>query len=132
MEYFPIFLDLRNQPVLIVGGGALAARRCAAVTEAGGRVRVVADRLSEAFEDCRDFEHLARDFAPDDLDGARLVFVASDDEALNERVSSLAREGGIPVNVADRQSLCSFIMPSIVNRSPVVVAVSSGGAAPVL
>ena len=132
MEYFPIFLDLRDQPVLIVGGGALAARRCAAVTEAGGQVRVVAEVLSEAFEDCRDFEHLARDFAPDDLGGARLVFVASDDEALNERVSSLAREGGIPVNVADRQSLCSFIMPSIVNRSPVVVAVSSGGAAPVL
>ena len=132
MEYFPIFLDLRDQPVLIVGGGALAARRCAAVTEAGGRVRVVADVLSEGFEDCRDFEHLARDFTPDDIDGARLVFVATDDEALNERVSSLARARGLPVNVADRQSLCSFIMPSIVNRSPVVVAVSSGGAAPVL
>ena len=132
MEYFPIFLDLRDQPVLIVGGGALAARRCAAVTEAGGQVRVIADVLSEGFEDCHDFEHLAREFAPDDLDGARLVFVATDDEALNEKVSGLARERGIPVNVADRQSLCSFIMPSIVNRSPVVVAVSSGGAAPVL
>ena len=132
MKYFPIFLDLRDHPILIVGGGTMAARRCAAVTEAGGRARVVAEALSEAFEDCRDFEHLARRFEPDDLQGARLVFVASDDEALGERVSALAGERGIPVNVADRRSLCSFIMPSIVNRSPVVVAVSSGGEAPIL
>ena len=132
MKYFPIFLDLQEQPVLIVGGGAMAARRCAAITEAGGRARVVAEVLSEAFEDCRDFEHLARPFRPDDLDGARLVFVASDDEELDERISTLARERGIPVNVADRQRLCSFIMPSIVNRSPVMVAVSSGGVAPIL
>ena len=132
MKYFPIFLDLRDQPVLIAGGGALAARRCAAITEAGGRARVVAEALSEDFEDCRDFEHLARAFAPDDLDGARLVFVATDDDALNHRISTLARERGIPVNVADKQSLCSFIMPSIVNRSPMVVAVSSGGEAPIL
>ncbi len=132
MKYFPIFLDLKDQPVLIVGGGVMAARRCAAMTEAGGRVRVAAEALSEAFEDCRDFEHLARAFAPDDLERARLVFVATDDEDLNDRVSALARERGIPVNVADKQSLCSFIMPSIVNRSPVVVAVSSGGEAPIL
>ncbi len=132
MKYFPIFLDLRDQPVLVVGGGVIAARRCAAITEAGGRARVVAEALSQAFEDCRDFEHLARAFAPDDLDGARLVFAVTDDEALNERVSALARERGIPVNVADQLSICSFIMPSIVNRSPVVVAVSSGGEAPIL
>ena len=132
MKYFPIFLDLQEQPVLIVGGGAMAARRCAAISEAGGRARVVAEVLSEAFEDCRDFEHLARAFRPDDLDGARLVFVASDDEELDDRISTLARERGIPVNVADRQRLCSFIMPSIVNRSPVMVAVSSGGVAPIL
>ena len=115
--------------MLIVGGGARAARRCAAMTGAGGRVRVAAETLSEAFEDCRDFEHLARPFEPGDLDGARLVFVASDDDALAERVAVLAGERGIPVNVADRRRLCSFIMPSIVNRSPLVVAVSSGAPA---
>ncbi len=132
MKHFPIFLDLRDQPILVVGGGALAARRCATITEAGGRVRVVAEALAEDFEDCRDYQHLARSFEPGDLDGARLVFVATMDQELNERVSALATERGIPVNVADRQRLCSFIMPSIVNRSPVVVAVSSGGEAPIL
>ncbi len=132
MKYFPIFLDLRDQTVLIVGGGVTAARRCTAIIEAGGRARVVAEALSEAFEDCRDFEHLARAFRPGDLDGAWLVFVATDDDALNCRVAALARKRGIPVNVADRRRLCSFIMPSIVNRSPVVVAVSSGGEAPIL
>jgi len=132
MKIFPIFLDLREQSVLVVGGGAMAARRCAAITQAGGRARVVAETLSEAFEDCHDFDHQARAFAPDDLDGARLVFVATEDEELNQRVSSLAIARGIPVNVADRLKLCSFIMPSIVNRSPVVVAVSSGGEAPIV
>ncbi len=132
MNHFPVFLDIKDQPVLVVGGSFMAARRTAAAFAAGGRVRVVAEELDRAFEDCRGFEHRARPFQAEDMEGARLVFVAGDDEALNVRVSALAREWGIPVNVADRLDLCSFVMPSIVDRSPVVVAVSSGGESPIL
>ncbi len=132
MNHFPVFLELRDRPVLVVGGTAMAARRCKAVVTAGARVRVVAPALSPAFDDCQDYSFEARAFLPTDLDGAQLVFVATDDEDTGIRVSADARERGIPVNVADRRHLCSFIMPAIVDRSPVVVAVSSGGEAPIL
>lgn len=132
MNQFPIFLDLHDRPVLVVGGTAIAARRCKATLAAGATVRVVARALSPAFEDCPGFVHEARDFRPGDMDGVQLVFVASDDDDLAVQVSALAHERGIPVNVADRLKLCSFVMPSIVDRSPVVVAISSGGKAPIL
>ncbi len=132
MNHFPIFLDVRDRPVLVVGGSQVAARRCAAVMRAGGRVRVVAERLSPAFEDCPGFEHAPRPFGPQDLDGVRLVFAAAEDDDLNARVAALAADRGLPVNVADRLNLCTFVMPSIVDRSPVVVAISSGGEAPIL
>jgi uroporphyrin-III C-methyltransferase/precorrin-2 dehydrogenase/sirohydrochlorin ferrochelatase len=132
MNHFPVFLELRDRPVLVVGGTAMAARRCKATLTAGAKVRVVAHDLSPAFDDCSGFTHEARDFRPDDIDGAQLVFVATDDEDTGVQVSALAHERGVPVNVADRRHLCSFIMPSIVDRSPVIVAVSSGGEAPIL
>ena len=132
MKHLPVFLDINDQPVLIVGGTIIAARRWAAATSAGARVRVVAPELSPAFEDCPGVVHEARAFEESDLDGMHLVFAATGDEDLDTRVSALAHGKGVAVNVADRLDLCSFVMPSIVDRSPVVVAISSSGDAPIL
>ena len=135
MKYLPIFLDLRDQTCLVVGGGEVAARKCAMLRRAGALVTVVAPALCPRLADALDtsnLNHIPRDFEGGDLAGMILVVAATDDEAVNETVSLAARARRIPVNVVDRPELCSFVFPSIVDRSPLVVAVSSGGASPVL
>lgn len=132
MEHLPLFLSLKGRVVLVVGGTAMAARRARMAVEAGAHVRVVARDLAPDFNECGTFEHLARDFTASDLDDIVLVFVASDNAALEEAVSKRAQARGLPVNVADRRGLCSFIMPSIIKRTPVTVAVSTAGQAPIL
>lgn len=132
MEHLPLFLSLKDRAALVVGGTAMASRRTMLAVEAGARVRVVAPSLAPDFDECGEFEHLAREYKTSDLDDVVVVFVASDDEALEETVSKQAQARGLPVNVADRRGLCSFIMPSIIKRAPVTVAVSTGGQAPIL
>jgi len=132
MKHIPIFLDIKGKPVLVVGGGLIAARRTEFASRAGGDVLVVAPTLSSDFENCCDYRHEARDFEPSDLDGVHLVFVADQEEAQNATISQLAQERKIPINVADRLELCSFIMPSIVDRSPIIIATSTGGESPIL
>ncbi|MBI1194290.1 MAG: uroporphyrinogen-III C-methyltransferase [Gammaproteobacteria bacterium] len=135
MQHLPVFLDLRDQTCLIVGGGEVAARKCAMLRRAGAKVKIVAPalcrRLAEAIEPAA-IEHVARDFQTADVEDVALVVAATDDGAVNEKVSQAARARRIPVNVVDHPELCSFVFPSIVDRSPVIVAVSSGGASPVL
>ncbi|NQU61953.1 MAG: uroporphyrinogen-III C-methyltransferase [Rhodospirillales bacterium] len=135
MNHFPIFLDIKGRPVVVVGGGEIAARRVEMAVRAGARVTVIASEACPALEEIAlkdGVERQAREFDPSDLQGCVIVLVATDDEDLNKRVSSLAQDAGIPVNVADRLSLCTFIMPAIIDRSPLLVAVSSGGEAPIL
>ncbi len=135
MDYLPIFLDVRDRPCLVVGGGEVAARKAAALARAGARVKVVAPSLGAAFAAqiaAGKAEHRAASFTPEQVAGHAVVVAATDDDAVNRAVAAAARERNIPVNVVDRPALCSFIMPSIVSRPPVVVAVSSGGASPVL
>jgi len=132
MLNLPAFIDLDGRPVLVVGGGAMAARRTTVALRTKAKVRVVSPELAVEFDGCPGFEHTAREFQEDDLDGIRLVFVASDDDDLEARVAALADERNILVNVADNISISTFIMPSIIDRSPLVVAISSGGKAPIL
>ena len=135
MHSLPIFLKLANQPCLVVGGTLAAARKADLLLRAGGSVTVLATALHEEFTPLRANPQLAVDFRPfteDDLNGKVIVFAASDDEVLDRQVSSLAMDRGLPVNVPDRLELCSFVMPSIIDRSPVVAAISSGGVSPVL
>jgi len=135
MKHLPIFIDINDRLVLVAGGGEAAARRAEAVLAAGARVRLAAAEICPALEDVvgRDaVEHRARDFAAGDLEGVALVFAATGKAALDERISMLAKDVGIPVNVADRLKLCTFVMPAIVDRAPVVIAVASGGDSPVL
>jgi uroporphyrin-III C-methyltransferase/precorrin-2 dehydrogenase/sirohydrochlorin ferrochelatase len=135
MEFLPIFLNVIKKPVLVVGGGEVAARKVSLLLKAQAQIRVVAPDLCPALEALAEkgsIEPLNREFAEDDLDSCNLVFAATDDGELNRRISQLAEARRLPVNVVDQPELCSFIMPSIIDRSPVVAAVSTGGASPVL
>jgi len=135
MNYFPVFLKLGERPCLVVGGGKVAARKVTLLLRAGARVTVVApeccDELQRLAGAGRIVWH-AREFAAPDISGCELVFAATGAEQVNREVSALAKGQGIPVNVVDNPALCNFIMPSIIDRSPVQVAVSTGGASPVL
>ncbi len=135
MRYFPIFVDLDRQPVLLAGGGEQAAQKLRLLAKTTAVVRIVAPELCpelvEAVAEGR-AHWLAKDFHPDQLQGCRLVYAAVDDLALAARIAFAARARGIPVNAIDRPQLCSFIQPAIVDRDPVVVAIGSEGTAPVL
>lgn len=135
MDYLPLFADLKQRPVLIVGSGEVAARKIELLHRAGAQVWVVAQTLSseleQQYQDGR-IHWLAQDFLPEQLDNVFLVIAATNDTVLNAAVFAAADQRCILANVVDDQPLCSFIFPSIVDRSPLVVAISSSGQAPVL
>jgi uroporphyrin-III C-methyltransferase/precorrin-2 dehydrogenase/sirohydrochlorin ferrochelatase len=135
MELLPIFLDVRDKPCLVVGGGRTARRKVSSLRRAGAAVQVVSPRLIEELSGLAaagDIEHVPRLFRERDLDGAVIAVAATDDPGANRRIAQFARDRGVPVNVVDQPGECSFIMPSVVDRSPVVVAVSTSTASPVL
>ena len=120
---------------MVVGGGRVAARKAEWLARAGAHVTVIAPELLpelQAQVGLGRLRHCAASFAPEHLDGAALVVAATDEPAVNLAVSDAARVRGIPVNVVDQAELSTFIFPAIVDRSPLIVAVSSAGAAPVL
>ncbi|MGE0383815.1 MAG: siroheme synthase CysG [Gammaproteobacteria bacterium] len=136
MSHLPVFLHVESAPCLIAGGGEVAARKVNRLLRSGARVTVVAPVLAsgELADLARTgrIAHLARAFADADLDGCRLAIAATDDRAANHALADAARARGIPVNVVDDPAACTFIMPSIVDRAPVQIAISTGGASPVL
>ena len=135
MNYFPAFFDLRERRALIVGGGEIAARRLRLLLKAGAKVTVVAPRIAEEIEIAISDGTVAairRGFVAGDVSGHTVVFSATGREDVDERVAEAARTAGMPVNVTDRAELSSFIVPAIVERDPVVIGISTGGAAPVL
>ncbi|HEX5337958.1 MAG TPA: siroheme synthase CysG [Gallionella sp.] len=132
MDFLPIFLDVKGKLCLVVGGGDVAHRKAAVLLDAGAQVKVVAPELAESFAGMAGIAHVAERFRPEHLAGVALAIAATDDSAVNRQVSEQAHALNIPVNVVDSPALCSFIMPSILDRSPLMVAFSSGGASPVL
>jgi uroporphyrin-III C-methyltransferase/precorrin-2 dehydrogenase/sirohydrochlorin ferrochelatase len=135
MKFFPVFLNVRDRPCLVVGGGEVAARKVELLRRAQAKVAVIAPELCGALADLAHEGHIthrATSFTPADMAGYALVIAATDDTGANRQVSETARAQHIPVNVVDQPEMCTFIMPSIIDRSPIVIAVSSGGASPVL
>jgi uroporphyrin-III C-methyltransferase/precorrin-2 dehydrogenase/sirohydrochlorin ferrochelatase len=135
MRFLPIFLNIRGKSCLVVGGGQVAARKVYLLHRAGAQISVVAPKLCEELQrwsDSGDIQHLPRNFDAADIQGCSLVIAATDKTEVNELVSRLAQEHGIPVNVVDNPDLGNFIMPSIIDRTPVQIAISTGGASPVL
>ena len=133
--YFPVFLRLRGQRVLVVGGGEVAARKIRLLTRAGAAVMVVAADLCPELQERllrSEIRRISAAFDPVQLDGCRLVIAATDDAGLNQRVAAAAEARRLPVNVVDDVTHSSFVTPSIVDRAPLLIAISSFGAAPVL
>ena len=135
MDYFPIFLSLKKEPCLVVGGGEIAARKITLLTKAGAEITVIAPYISTAVTAIRENYPLhfrRRPFKQDDVKDFKLVVSATNQEDVNQQVAAAARQYNTLVNVVDNPQLCSFIFPAIIDRSPLIAAVSSGGSAPVL
>jgi uroporphyrin-III C-methyltransferase/precorrin-2 dehydrogenase/sirohydrochlorin ferrochelatase len=135
LQYFPLFFDLRLQKVLIVGGGEVALRKAALLERAGAAITVVAPRVIAELERraaAGALNVVRREFIPEDLAGVRLAIVATGRRASNRWIASLCEAHAIPVNVVDDRKASRVIVPAIVDRDPVLIAISSAGASPVL
>ncbi len=135
MEFFPIFFDIKGKPCAVIGGGDVAARKVAMLLNSGGKVTVVSPALCFNLEQQLEkghITHIPARFSAEHLEQAVLVIAATDDRAVNHQVSEVCKMLRVPVNVVDDPEHCSFIMPSVIDRSPVIVAVSTGGSSPVL
>ena len=135
MEFLPLFYQLKNKPCLLIGGGEIAHRKATLIAKAGGQLHCVSHQVLpelQALIETSGGKSQLRDYQSSDLEGMFLVIAATDNRALNQQASEHAHARQMPVNVVDSPELCSFILPSIIDRSPLMIAVSSGGQSPVL
>ena len=135
MDFLPIFMNVKGQNCLVIGGGKVASRKVFMLLRAGASVSVVSPELCQDLtirKNEGEITHVDRSFEDGDLDNCKIIIAATNDEKVNVHVSELAKSKGIPVNVVDAPDLCSFIVPSIIDRNPVQIAISTGGASPVL
>ncbi|MCZ7644765.1 MAG: bifunctional precorrin-2 dehydrogenase/sirohydrochlorin ferrochelatase [Planctomycetota bacterium] len=126
-EGYPVYLDLRETPVLVVGGGAVAARKVRELARCGARITLVAPKVHSALARRKGLALKRRGFRTSDLRGARLVFAATDDPALNARLAKLARGRGLWCNVAAPPETGDLTLPAVVRRGRLSVAISTGG-----
>jgi len=135
MNYFPIFFDLTALKVLVVGGGEVALRKVVLLERSGASITLVAPEVLPELQERAAAGKInvgIREFVPDDLNGSRLVIVATSRRAVNRWIASLSEARGIPVNVVDDREASRFIVPAIIDRDPVMVAISTAGTSPVL
>ncbi len=135
MKYYPINIDIRGKVAIIVGGGAVAERKCRTLLEAGAAVTVIAPRLTRELRYCLEkgrIVHLARNYRRGDLAGAFLVFAATGDHAISSAVAEEAAEWHIPANIADMPEKSDFTTPAVVARGELLLTVSTGGKCPAL
>jgi precorrin-2 dehydrogenase/sirohydrochlorin ferrochelatase len=134
-NYYPVCLNLKNKLCLVVGAGKVAGRKVRSLLEAGARVTVVSPEAEKEIEQAAGEGSIVwkrKVFSDSDLEGNFLVVGATDDRELNRRIFSLADSAGVLVNVVDEPELCNFIVPAVLRRGDFQIAVSSGGASPVL
>lgn len=135
MPYYPVFLDLRGRKCVVAGGGPVAERKIKSLLGAGAAITVISPRLTRDLRlKARKglIKHLGRRYSKGDLKGAFLAVSATGSRKDNLRVSEEAGKLNIPVNVVDDPSLCSFIVPSVLGRGPLVIAISTSGVSPAL
>lgn len=135
MSFFPIYLEMRGRRCLVIGGGAVAERKIANLLEAGAEVTVISPDASEnvaRWSRNNTIQLEARCYQNGDLDGYELAFVATDDDRVNANVYQEGKSRGVWVNAADDPAHCDFILPSVLRRGDLTVAVSSGGQSPAL
>ncbi len=135
MHFLPIFLNIENRNCLVVGGGDVAARKVDLLLKARARVQLAARKLNPEIQERVDqgqIDYVGEEYYESLLNDCVLVIAATDNESLNSDISEQARQRNLPVNVVDNPPLCTFIMPSVIDRYPVQIAISTGGASPVL
>ena len=134
-HWLPLFVDFKGKRCLIVGGGGVAARKAQRMLAAGAQLTVVAPKLGAAMAALITNEnsvHHCRKYQESDLDTHKLIVAATDDEAINSAIATAARGRDIPVNVAAPGHLSTVTLPKVIDRAPVQIAISSGGASPTL
>jgi len=135
MRYFPINLDIRGKPVIVVGGGAVAARKCLTLIAAGARVTVIAPTLAPTLKKLAEagkLSHLSHNYSAGDLAGSFMVFAATNSRQVNRAVAGEAKDRGIMANIADSPDLSAFTSPAVISRDELLITVSTGGEAPAL
>ena len=133
--WYPIFIDVEDRDVVIVGGGEVCTRKAETMMRYGARVTIVSPSFTGEIEAWAGEGRLAlrrKRYESGDLDGASLVIASTDDTSINELVASDARARKVPVNVVDVTPLCEFIVPAIIEKGSVTIAVSTGGKSPAL
>jgi len=131
--YYPLFLDIRDMVCIVVGGGKVAERKARMLLAFGARVKVISPQVTNGILRLRQAEKVEvvlREYRKGDIKGAGLVFAATNDAKTNVLVKEEAVRRRVPINVADRPELCDFIVPSIIRKGPLVVALSTSGTAP--
>ena len=132
MSYFPMFIELKDKPCLVVGGGKVALRKAEALRDFGARVTVVAPDIQEELLASEGVVCLEKHFEISDLEGQEPAVAATGDPEQNHRISRACREAKIPVNAVDQKEDCSFIFPAYLKEGEVVAAFSSGGQSPLI
>lgn len=135
MRYYPLFLDIAGRKCVVVGGGSVAERKVKRLLACGARVEVVGKSLTPLLAAWKEEEKVVyrnAEYGDSSLADAFLVIGATDDEAVNGRIAADARALGIPVNIVDDPAACNFMLPSIVERGDLSIAVSTGGRSPAL
>jgi uroporphyrin-III C-methyltransferase/precorrin-2 dehydrogenase/sirohydrochlorin ferrochelatase len=135
MDHLPIFLDMNGKRTLIVGSGVVAARKADLLLRAGSAVTIVAPELGDELSQLEmnyDFDHKTGALCAEDLKDCMVVFGCSQDDAVNQQLCEYAAAAGIMVNVADSTKNCDFTMPAVVDRTPLLIAISTGGSSPLL
>lgn len=133
--YYPIFLDISKKPCLVVGGGKVAERKVGILLKFGGMIEVVSPRITKTLQKLTEKGKIhvsLKEYNTSDLDGVALVFAATNNESINQKIYKDAEEHNVPINVVDNPSLCNFIVPSIVKKDPILIAISTSGVLPFL
>lgn len=135
MKYYPVFLDIRDKVCVVIGGGEVALRKAERLLDCGAKVSIISPKLVPelaALKDKNLITHIAAEYSGDLIDKAALIIGATDDEKTNSRISNDARSKGIPVNIVDDPQKCDFILPSLVQRGDLTIAIGTGGKSPAL
>jgi len=135
MRYYPVFLDIAGKPAVVIGGGHIALQKVQGLLDAGADVTVVSPELLPELQDLVSkgrLSHVPRGYQAGDLEGFALAFVATDDRSVNAEVTKEARERRVLVNAVDDPPNCDFIMPSIVRKGDLIVAISTSGGSPAM
>ena len=135
MSYYPVFIELEGKTVLVVGGGKVAQRKVETLLKFGASIHIVSKGLTHKLKklvESKKIHHIGEEFKDEHLDGAFLAIAATDDKLLNQKISKNARMRNLLINAVDQPSDCNFIVPSIINRGDLLIAISTSGKSPAL